>query len=241
MSRKSSLTEIAKAYEQVLEEMNIGIPSVGDSVLIKNALSPLKSGEEMANVAISADTNREKCPCEGDNCEEGEENIECEGEDCEPNQTENEKEEEEESQYSMHGGCSKNCKCPSCSRKSTEEDCEDSEDYDVASESNKDMAKSEIFKINKAAQGLMCVVQKSSKIEPWMLSKLVKASDYLCSVLGVLEYDNFEKEVQIPADDFSNDMHLVSKITNMLNGENRAVNEEVLKRVIFNLEILENK
>ena len=104
MSRKSSLTEIAKAYEQVLEEMNIGIPSVGDSVLIKNALSPLKSGEEMADVAISADTNREKCPCEDGNCEE----------------------EEEVMAHDNGCNCGEGCDCEKCSKKNAEEDCEDS-------------------------------------------------------------------------------------------------------------------
>jgi hypothetical protein len=33
-------------------------------------------------------------------------------------------------------------------------------------------------------------------------------------------------------------MIVVSKITNMLNGEGRHVNEKVLRRIIFNLEIL---
>jgi hypothetical protein len=75
-------------------------------------------------------------------------------------------------------------------------------------------------------------------MEAWMLSKLVKASDYLLSVKNVMEYDSYEKQVKGPMDDFSNDMIVVSKITNMLNGEGRHVNEKVLRRIIFNLEIL---
>jgi hypothetical protein len=36
-------------------------------------------------------------------------------------------------------------------------------------------------------------------------------------------------------------MKIVAHISDMLNGENEHVNEEVLKRAIFNLEILRSK
>jgi hypothetical protein len=123
-----------------------------------------------------------------------------------------------------------------------EEDCEDCDPNMQAHEdSNLDMAKSETFKIKKSVDTLCAAIQKSCKVEPWMLAKLVKAADYLCSVANVLEYDSYERAVEKPAQDFSNDMHLISRITGMLNGEGREVNEAVLKRAIFNLEIINNK
>jgi hypothetical protein len=84
----------------------------------------------------------------------------------------------------------------------------------------------------------MSLVGCGNKIEAWMLSKIVKAADYLCAVKNVIEFESYEKNVSKPMDDFSNDMVLISKITSMLNGEGKEVNEEVLKRIIFNLEIL---
>ena len=75
-------------------------------------------------------------------------------------------------------------------------------------------------------------------MEAWVLSKIIKASDYISSVSNVLEYEEYEKEVNQPCADFANDMHLVTKITSMLNGEGREVNESILRRIIFNLELL---
>jgi hypothetical protein len=206
MSRKNSLTEISKAYMQILQEMNIANTQDPQNVLIKNfpqpleqgdasinftAAAPLQSAEDMANVANNIDANRQECgECEDGNCppEEGEE------EDC----------------MSHDNG-------------------------------NLDMAKSETYKIQKYAEAILALIPCSGKMEAWMLSKLVKAADYLCSVKGVLEYDNYEKAVMKPMDDFSNDMELVNKITSMLSGEGKYVNEEVLKRVIFNLEIIKEE
>lgn len=128
------------------------------------------------------------------------------------------------------------------SEEAEEEDCEECDTNMQAHEdSNLEMAKSEAFKAKKSINTLCSALQKSCKVEPWMLSKLVKAADYLCSVANTLEYDSIEKEVEQPAQDFSNDMHLISRITGMLNGEGREVNEAVLKRVIFNLELIDNK
>jgi hypothetical protein len=123
-----------------------------------------------------------------------------------------------------------------------EENCEDCDPNMKAHEdSNLEMAKSETFKIKKACETLCRAMQGACKVEPWMLAKLVKASDYLCSVANVLEYDNYEKSVEQPVQDFSDDMHVITKITGMLNGEGRGVNEAVLKRAIFNLELIDNK
>ena len=191
MSRKSSLIDISKAYEQVLNEMNVGNGQDPQNVLIKNAM-PMNQGEEnneiefvqktpeqMQQVTSQMDSNREKCST------------------CE------------------NGGC-------------------EDEDYDP----NLDMAKSEIYNIFKSSEKLMHLMKKSNKMEAWMLSKIIKASDYISSVTNVLEYDEYEKEVQGTCDDFANDMHLITKITSMLNGEGKEVNESILRRIIFNLELI---
>jgi len=110
-------------------------------------------------------------------------------------------------------------------------------------ETNADMSKGEVFKILKAGNDLMNLLQRGDvKVEPWQLSKLVKASDYICAVMGSLEYDSFEKQCSTEFNDGMNDlgngMALVGQIKSMLSGEDLSVNEEVLKQVIFNIECL---
>lgn len=108
-------------------------------------------------------------------------------------------------------------------------------------ENNADMAKSEVFKILKAANELMNRLQTVHDIEPWQLSKIVKASDYLCSVSGSVEYNEFEKcqnDLESGMNDINKGMVVVSQIKDMLAGEDINVNEEVLKTVIFNIECL---
>jgi hypothetical protein len=122
--------------------------------------------------------------------------------------------------------------CVKCGEENEECEC-DNGDND-----NADMAKSELFKVMNYVKNIDNCLKSSSKMEAWMLSKIIKAADYLCSVNGVLQYDAHKKNVQEPADDFQNDMNLVSKIGTMLTGESKTVNEEVLKRAIFNLEII---
>jgi hypothetical protein len=219
MSRKSSLVELSKEYEKVLMEQNIGIESSAQDTLIKNAHRPYEkeeeqSAEQMANLANQIDAKREECPkCKGGNCTDHK-TISFVAPKVEENTPK------------VEG----------------EEDCEECDPNMKAHEdSNLDMAKTETFKIKKACETLCRAMQGACKVEPWMLAKLVKASDYLCSVANVLEYDNYEKSVEQPAQDFSNDMHLITKITGMLNGEGKEVNEAVLKRAIFNLELINNK
>lgn len=121
---------------------------------------------------------------------------------------------------------------------------EDEECYDTHnehSEKNIDMAKSEVFKIIKTANDLLNLLETSTKMEPWMLSKLVLACDYLCSVKSVVEYDDFEnycKEVQDGLGEVGAGMMVVSKIKDMLHGEDIQVNEEVLKTAISNIQRL---
>jgi hypothetical protein len=211
MSRKNSLLEISKAYEQILNEMNIGNPSSaqnplfnqddeeGQSVVINNAddpsqitftaAAPQQSPEEMAAIANAGDQEHQSCPaCETGQCAHSEE-----------------------------------------------------EEHDVYDNSNLEMAKSEVYKILKCADDLMHILDESPKMEAWMLSKLVKASDFVSSVKDVLDYDVYEKEVGGCMSDLSNGMHVVGQITSMLNGEGKEVNEAVIKRARFNLELIKNK
>lgn len=212
MSRKNSLLEISKAYEQILNEMNIGNPSSaqnplfnqddeeGQSVVINNAddpsqitftaAAPQQSPEEMAAIANAGDQEHQSCPA----CETGQ-----------------------------------------CAHSEAEEE------YDVHDDSNLEMAKSEVYKILKCADELMHILDESPKMEAWMLSKLVKASDFVSSVKDVLDYDIYDKEMGGCMQDLSNGMHVVGQITSMLNGEGKEVNEAVIKRARFNLELIKNK
>lgn len=109
---------------------------------------------------------------------------------------------------------------------------------------NLSMAKSEVFKILKSANTLMNRLQTANEVEPWQLSKIVKASDYLCSVANNIEYSEFEKcqkDLESGMKDINNGMVVVSQIKDMLAGEDASVNEEVLKTVIFNIECLKQK
>jgi hypothetical protein len=108
-------------------------------------------------------------------------------------------------------------------------------------EKNIDMAKSEVFKIIKNSNDLLNLLSGTEKMEPWMLSKIVLACDYICSVKSVLEYEDFEnycKETQDGLDEVGSGMLVVSKIKDMLHGEDIQVNEEVLKTTIYNIEKL---
>jgi len=208
MSRKNSLLEISKAYEQILNETNIAIEPSAQNTLLKNTMKPYaksedeereisfvatkqQSPEELYNVSQQIDATKGECPCDSKECPQQEE----------------------------------------------EEDCA----LKQVDDGNLDMGKSEIYKILNYAEEIMGLLQSSQKMEAWMLGKLITAADYLCSVRGVLQYDDFEKNVDSERREFKNDMDVVTKITQMLNGENQYVNEQVLKRTIFNLEVMNTK
>jgi hypothetical protein len=109
------------------------------------------------------------------------------------------------------------------------------------SDSNTDMAKSELYKLVKAGSSLLQMLMEGSciKIEPWQLSKITKASDYICAVKNSIEFDEFEKMAGEMVNDMSElNSPVVSKVKNILAGEPMEVNEEVLKQIIFNIECL---
>jgi len=111
-------------------------------------------------------------------------------------------------------------------------------------DSNLQMAKSELYSILKSADSLMGRLQTVTSVEPWQLSKLVKANDYVNAVCNSIEYDEFEKtqkDMETGMRDINKGMIVVSQIKDMLAGEDINVNEEVLKSVIFNIECLNAK
>jgi hypothetical protein len=119
-----------------------------------------------------------------------------------------------------------------------DENCEKSMFSQTSEDSNLSMAKSEVFKIYKSACSLQKLLMSSDcVVEPWQLSKITKAADYVSSVVNSLEYDEFEKM----AGELESEMSggpVVVKVKDMLAGEPLSVNEEVLKQVIFNIECI---
>jgi hypothetical protein len=212
MSRKSSLIELKEQYEKVLENMYVD------------------NEEEFAETEPTTSTTVDTPSVQQTSLQPVGSNNEGEYE---------EEEEMNEIEFIVpkeNTPQKANCaKCGVCHDEN--EECEDDEDHDNG---NIDMAKSELFKIMNYVKNIENSLKSSNKMEAWMLSKIIKAADYLCSVNGVLQYDAHKKDVQEPADDFQNDMNLVSKIGTMLTGESKTVNEEVLKRAIFNLEIIKS-
>lgn len=126
------------------------------------------------------------------------------------------------------------------------ENCEnnmfDSNEHSHDDYNNRSMAKSETYKIYKSICSLQKALMASDcNIEPWMLSKITKAADYVVSVANALEYDEFEKmknELQHDMDEMQGSAPVIVKVKDMLAGEPMGVNEEVLKQVIFNIECL---
>jgi hypothetical protein len=215
MSRKSSLIELKEQYEKVLEGMYVVGSDDEESI----------EGDGSSSTVETPPVHQPSLQPVGsvDNSYEEEEEM---------NEIEFVVPKKEVPMIPQKANC---VKCGVCHDEN--EECEDDGDDDNG---NTDMAKSELFKIMNYVKNIENSLKSSNKMEAWMLSKIIKAADYLCSVNGVLQYDAHKRDVQEPADDFQNDMNLVSKIGTMLTGESKTVNEEVLKRAIFNLEIIKS-
>lgn len=102
------------------------------------------------------------------------------------------------------------------------------------------MAKSELYKIHKAAKELYNIIKDCTDLEPWVFSKITVAASYLEGVKNYLEYDKFKKEGEFeggPVD--AHQDAVVAKVKDMLHGEKKEVLEQVIRQVIFNLEALE--
>jgi hypothetical protein len=111
-----------------------------------------------------------------------------------------------------------------------------------SADTNASMARSEVFKIAKYADELMSMLKCSeTDVEPWQLSKITKAADYMCSVKNAIEYDEFEKmsgEMNAGLSEMGAPSPVVVKVRDMLASEPLEVNEEVLKQAIFNIECI---
>jgi len=102
-----------------------------------------------------------------------------------------------------------------------------------------DMAKGELFKLNKDSKELYNLISSCENLEPWVFSKITIAASYIQGVKSYLEYDNFKKKGEFDIDT-GNHKDLVSmKVKEMLHGESREVLEAVLRQAIFNLEALQ--
>lgn len=98
------------------------------------------------------------------------------------------------------------------------------------------MAKSELYKIHKAAKELYNILKDCQDIEPWVFSKITVAASYLDGVKNYLEYDKFKKEGEFDSELSDHSNNVVGKVKEMLHGESKEVVENVLRQVIFNLE-----
>lgn len=101
------------------------------------------------------------------------------------------------------------------------------------------MAKSELYKIHKAAKELYNLIKDCDNLEPWVFSKITVAASYLEGVKNYLEYDKFKKEGEFDTDTMTHTTAVTDKVRAMLQGESRDVLENVLRQAIFNLEAIE--
>lgn len=106
-------------------------------------------------------------------------------------------------------------------------------------ETEADMAKGELFKLNKDSKELYSLIASCENLEPWVFSKITIAASYIQGVKNYLEYDNFKKKGEFNLDTGSHRDMVSMKVKEMLHGESREVLEAVLRQTIFNLEALQ--
>jgi len=99
------------------------------------------------------------------------------------------------------------------------------------------MAKSDLFNILKEGSAVLDLLESGVKIEPWVFSKIVKASEHISAIKSSLDYKHFEASCSSQESDDS-DLSTIHSIKNMLVGESLKVNEEVLRMVKFNIACL---
>jgi len=116
------------------------------------------------------------------------------------------------------------------------EDCEGSvESMPDTDETN--MAKSELFKIHNYSKKLHDIVERTPNIEPWVFSKITLAGDYLDSILHYLEYKEFEGKGKFEGQQDDHEYKVVSKIRDLLTGENKDTIQKAIREAIFQLEL----
>ena len=106
-------------------------------------------------------------------------------------------------------------------------------------ETESDMAKGELFKLNKDSKELYNLLSSCDNLEPWVFSKITIAASYIQGVKNYLEYDNFKKKGEFSIDKSEHDNLMSLKVREMLHGESREVLEAVMRQAIFNLEALQ--
>lgn len=116
------------------------------------------------------------------------------------------------------------------------EECEGLHGETDVTETESHMAKSEIYKVHKIAKELYNLIKDESELEPWIFSKITIAADYLEGVRNYLEYNKFKAEGEFNASHEDHEFRIVSRIRDMLKGENKSVVESVLRDVIFTIE-----
>lgn len=97
------------------------------------------------------------------------------------------------------------------------------------------MAKNELYKIAKNAKELHDKIGDNDNLEPWLFSKITLAGNYVDSVKHYLDYENFRRE----GDNTLHATNIIGKLKSMLHGEKREVLEQVMREVIFILEMTE--
>jgi len=105
-------------------------------------------------------------------------------------------------------------------------------------ETDSDMAKNELYKINKSSKELYNLISCNEDLEPWVFSKITLAASYIESVKNYLEYNKFKKEGEFTDEQGAHEYKVVSRIRDMLHGESKDVLESVLRQTIFNIEAI---
>lgn len=99
------------------------------------------------------------------------------------------------------------------------------------------MAKSELYKIHNYSKKLHDIIERTPDLEPWVFSKITLAGDYLDSILHYLEYKDFESKGKFQGQHDDHEYKVVSKIRDLLTGENKDTIQKAIREAIFQLEL----
>lgn len=119
-----------------------------------------------------------------------------------------------------------------------EEGCETGMPAAGTGETDADMAKNELYKLHNASKQLYNLIKDGDDLEPWVFSKITVAASYIEGVRNYLEYNKFKTQGEFAPDHDAHEFKIVSRIRDMLHGENKEVLETVLRQTIFNLEAI---
>ena len=114
---------------------------------------------------------------------------------------------------------------------------EGSEDVAGPDTEETNMAKTELFKIHNYSKKLHDIIERTPDLEPWVFSKITLAGDYLDSILHYLEYKDFESRGKFNGQQDDHEYKVVSKIRDLLTGENKDTIQKAIREAIFQLEL----